>query len=762
MRSVNARGLALAVRRLVASSALFPLLASATWAQSTAPPPDAPAATNLPPVVVEAPTEPAKKKKQAKSKTSNAPTPVAASGPAPASTNSATGKGKETGTSAVKGFVAGVSATATKTDTPLLETPQAVSVVTRDQMDQQSAQSIKQALQYTSGVAADTRTAFAGYDIVYSRGFILDRYLDGLKLLGGAAYTVPQIELYGLERLEVLHGPASMLYGAASPGGIVNAISKRPTDEPFHEIQLQFGNFDHVEAAFDFSGPITSDKHWLYRLSGLASTTDSQVDFNEQERYWLAPSLTYRDADTTITFLASLQHDPEVGLYSNIPSTGSLFSSSSLGHISRDSYLGEPGFNTNTRDQESVGYALEHRFDETWKLRQNVRYQHTEGVVQQFLPYLMTGPTTLLRFALDQTSDIESFAVDTNAEAKFRTDFIKHTLMFGIDYQKLGEKDYVAQELGTTIDIFNPIYGNATRTPVGPPTFTDQALDQTGLYVQDQIEIDQLILTLGVRKDFADVTTDDLINKTTTHQDDEAVTKRVGATYLLGAGLAPYASYSTSFQPTVGVSSDGNPYKPTTAQQYEVGIKYEPVGYNALFTVAAYDLTQQNILSINGLTRSQIGEVRSRGIEFEGKVSVTKELDLIGSYTHSDSEVTQTNIPSQLGRTPVNIPDETAALWAFYTFRAGALDGFGFGGGARYVGETPGDQANTFFVPEYTVYDAAAKYDLSKLTQAFAGTQLQLNVTNLFDKEYVSQCSNTVTCLYGNGRTVLTTLKYRW
>jgi iron complex outermembrane receptor protein len=732
------------------------LLAGTAWAQSAA------TATDLPPVTVEAaPVQPVKKVKKAKKSAA----PVASAGPpaAPSPAPQNASQNKETGTSPVNGFVAGVSATATKTDTPLLETPQAVSVVTRDQMDQQSAQSIKHALQYTSGVAADTRTAFAGYDIVYSRGFVLDRYLDGLKYLGGAAYTVPQMELYGLERLEVLHGPASMLYGSSSPGGILNAISKRPTDEPYHEVQFQFGNFDHVEAAFDFSGPITSDKHWLYRLSGLASSTDSQIDFNEKERYWLAPSLTYQDSTTTVTFLANLQRDPHVGLYSVVPAVGTVLPSAN-GTIPRERYLGEPGLNVNKSDQESIGYALEHRFDETWTVRQNLRYMHTDGVVQQLLPFFMATDTLLQRYALGQLSDIDAFSVDTNAEAKFRTGFLQHKLMFGVDYQKVDEQTTITQDLASLIDVFNPVYGDTSLSPGFPPQRTDQKLNQTGIYVQDQINVDRFVLTLGVRKDYAENTNVDLDFDTSLHQEDEAVTKRVGVTYLLGAGLAPYASYSTSFQPTLSGQA-GVLFKPKTAEQYEVGIKYQPIGYNALFTVAAYDLTQQNAPSTTNtvpIVTRQIGEVRSRGIEFEGKASVNDNLDLIGSYTRSETEVTGTLDSDELGKRPLNIPDEVASLWAFYTFRDGPLDGFGLGGGVRHVGDTAGDTHNTFFVPQYTVYDAAASYDLGKVAPGLTGTKLQLNVSNLFDKTYVSECSNDLNCAYGLGRTILSTVRYRW
>jgi iron complex outermembrane receptor protein len=742
------------------------LLASPASAQSTT------NAQPLPPIEVQ--TTAPKAKKQSASTKAKAKQQTAA--PAPAAPQSPPSgqptNGPETGTSPVKGFVAKVSGTGTKTDTPLLETPQAISVVTRDQFEQQGAQTTAQALLYTSGVAADSRTAFGGYDIFYSRGFNLDRYLDGLKYLVGGNITVPQMELYGLERLEVLHGPASMLYGASSPGGIVNAISKRPTDEPYHEIEFTLGNFDRVEAAFDFSGPVTSDKRWSYRLTGLASGVDSQVDFNDQERYWIAPALTWKPtAGTTLTFLGNLQHDPSVGLYSQIPSDGSLFPFQGR-KMARSTYLGEPGYNFNTRDQQSIGYAFEHHLDDTWTVRQNLRYMHTDGDVGQYLPLPpafggSVNPVTgnMGRYRLTQTSDQDAFSVDTNAEGRFWTGPLAHTLLFGADYQHFEETAFFEQALmSSSINILNPQYGNLGSVIFAIPSNDRQVLNQTGIYVQDQVKWDRLIVTAGVRQDYLNIATDDLLGLSPRSEiDDEAFTKRFGVTYLLGAGLAPYASYSTSFQPQLGTGTNGQPFVPTTGEQYEVGIKYEPVGYKALFTVAAYDLTQQNVVTADlSNNRTQTGEIRSRGIEVEGKVSVTDKLDVIGSYTYADVEITETTDPKTLGKRPLNVPDQTAALWAFYTLRDGPLAGLGFGGGVRYVSDTAGTPDNSLMVPDYTLVDAAASYELGRISRGLDGTKLQLNVANVFDKEYVSQCSNELTCLYGNGRTFITSLKYQW
>ncbi|WP_341992606.1 TonB-dependent siderophore receptor [Azorhizobium sp. AG788] len=670
----------------------------------------------------------------------------------------------ETAWGPVVGYVAKQSATGSKTDTPLVEVPQAVSVVTRDQMQQQDAQNLKQALRYTSGVASDTRSAFGGYDIMYSRGFVLDRFLDGLKVGGGAGYTVTQIEPYGLERLEVLHGPASVLYGASSPGGLVNAVSKRPLDTPLREVQVQTGNFDRLQGAFDFSGPVNPDKTLLYRITGLAREVDSQVDYTKEERYYIAPALTWRpNADTSLTVLATLQSDPHVGLYGLVPANGSVLQNP-YGQIPRSRFLGDPNYNENSRDQASIGYIFEHRFDDVWQVRQNVRFTNTEGTVKQVLPLSLSANNyTLNRYALSDVESINNLAVDNQVQANFTTGPFAHTVLFGLDYQRVSDSERLGQALAPSINIFNPVYYQAITTP---PTVSDtsQVMNQVGLYAQDQVKFDGFVFTVSGRQDWVNAETTNYLKSQVTSQDPEAATWRAGLNYVFDNGVAPYVSYATSFQPTLGTDINGNAFQPTTGQQYEAGIKYQPVGMNALFTAAVFNLTQQNVLTVdptNTAFNQQTGEITSKGIELEGKASLGNGLDLLASYTYLHAEVTASN-GTDLGKRPLNVPDQMASLWAFYTIQDGPLLGFGFGGGVRYVGETAGNTANTLMVPGYTLVDAALQYDFGKQWSRLSGLKFTLNASNLFDKTYVSECSNAVNCLYGTGRTVLAGMRYTW
>ncbi len=665
-----------------------------------------------------------------------------------------------------QGYVARQSATATKTDTPLIETPQAISIVSRDQIRQQGAQDLKQALAYTSGVAATTRSAFSGFDIIYSRGFILDRYVDGMKLLGGdVGYTVPQIEPYGVERLEVFHGPTSVLYGQASPGGLVNAVTKRPLDTPFHEVEIQTGNFDRVQGAFDLSGPVNADKTVLYRLTGVARNVESQVDFTKEQRIYIAPALTWRpDANTDLTLLASVQHDPNVGLYSLVPSAGTL-TPAAYGLLPRSRFLGDPNYDEYKRDQESISYIFEHSFDESFLVRQNFRYMHTDGEARQLLPLgsSLTNAQVLNRYALFDRNIINAVTLDTQGQAKFATGPFAHTALFGVDYQRLSLGDRLGQALAPSINIFIPVYGYVIPNPATVSN-TSQLTNQIGLYEQDQVKLDRFVLTVSGREDSVETDTLNRTNGETTPQNAHAFTWRAGLNYVFDNGVAPYVSYATSFQPASGVDSAGNAFKPTTGQQYEGGIKFQPAGVNALLTVAAFDLTEQNVLTVdpnNSAFNVQTGEIRSRGIEAEGKASLTEGFDLLGSFTYADVKVTKSN-GSDLGKRPVNVPSTVGALWAFYTVQTGPFQGLGFGGGVRYVGNTPGDTANSFFVPSNMLFDAAVQYDLGKQVKQLDGVRLAVNTRNMFDRRYVSECSNALNCIYGPGRTILATVRYNW
>ena len=671
----------------------------------------------------------------------------------------------ETAWSPIKGYVAQRSATGTKTDASLISTPQSISVVTRDQIDAQQATSLKDALRYTAGVAAENRAAFDSTDIVYARGFILNRFVDGMKLQGDAGFIVPQPEIYGIERVEVLRGPASVLYGQSSLGGIINAVSKRPTEKPFGEIQLQGGQNDRFQGAFDFGGPIAKNGEFSYRLTGLSRQADSQVDFVKTERQFIAPSFTWKPtADTTWTVLANYQHDPSAGLYNFVPYKGSVGANPN-GTIPTNFYAGNPNYNKISRTQASITSLFEHRFDSVWTIRQNTRYMNSNGDLNQILPYqLLADNRTLVRYGQMTHDDISTISTDNQAQAEFTTGPLRHTVLMGLDYQNTLFTERLTQGFVTqNFDIFNPGYGPVT---VGAPvvsTYSQQRQSQIGLYLQDQIKLNKLTLLFSGRHDSAKTDNRNLLNNTAVKTDDGAYTSRVGAVYEFDSGIAPYATYATSFNPQLGTGYGTVPFKPTTGTLYEGGVKFQPKGYNSFIQMSVYDLTQQNVLTTDPAHSGfsiQTGEINSRGFEFEGKLSLSDRLDLIGTYGYSNPKVTSSN-STDLGKIPVNVPRHIASAWGDYTIRDGRFNGLGFGLGVRYTGETFADSANTLRVPSYTVTDAAIHYELVNLNPALKGTKLAINATNLFDKIYASQCTN-LNCVYGLRRQVVATLSYRW
>ncbi len=669
----------------------------------------------------------------------------------------------ETAWSQVDGYVAFRSQTATKTDTPILETPQSITVVTRDEMNDQNAQSVKQALRYTPGTMSDTRAGFSGFDVMFARGFTLDRYLDGLKLLGGANFTTPQIDPFELERIDVLRGPASTLYGQSSPGGLVNMISKRPTSERQGEVYLQAASHSQFQGGFDLAGPATADGSLLYRLTGLGRGGDSQVDFVKDERFSIAPAITWRpNADSELTVLARYQDAPKAGYYNFVPADGSVLSNPN-GTIPTSFYSGDPSFNTLERKEWSIGYLFEYRFADTWKVRQNLRYMRTTGTVNQVLPlFLEEDQRTLERYVMSDQGAIDAFGVDTQAEARFTTGPVRHTLLLGIDYQYTKEDDVLGLDFGPPIDIFAPTYFQPVTAPAAISD-TKQTQRQLGVYAQDQMKIDAWSLLLGIRHDNATTDTLDRMSGTTAPQSDNAWSGRVGLVYVFDNQIAPYASYVTSFQPVPGIDYDGNALKPTEGQQFELGVKYAPLRENALITLALFDLTQRNVPTIDPdhpTFNRQTGKVRTRGFEASAKASLADGWNVSAAYTYLDSTVLS-GTPENEGKTPLYTPKNAVALWLEHAFSGSNLAGLALGGGVRYVGSTFGNDANTLEVPANTLVDLSLRYDLGAVSPTMKGLQFQVNATNLFDKVYVSECTND-NCLYGLRRQVQALLSYRW
>ena len=691
-------------------------------------------------------------------------------------TTSVTGTAVESAYGPVSGYVASRSATGTKTDTPILEIPQAINVITADQVQAQGARNLTQALRYTPGLATGgftDRNSIA--DEITSRGFApTPLYLDGAYLpyagsLGGA----PQIDPYTLERIEVLKGPSSVLYGQNQPGGLINMVSKRPTREQRSQVKLGAGSYNRVNGAFDTSGPLDEQKVFTYRLVGVADKGNELVAHAHSERLLLAPSLTWApNEDTSLTLLAQVQRDDGLPDYQTLPMIGSLKRGPTGQHIDRDFFSGDSHYNDYKRNQYIFGYDFNHRFSDELAFRSTARYTDVRDRYKGFYlrSFVTEGDgvdyTRANRVKLDWRQHNISYTVDNNLEYKFNTGALQHTALAGVDYRHFTRKydGYNAYNV-LPVDLYGKNnFDTSSITPV-LDTRWDNTVRQTGVYLQDQIKLDNWILTVGGRQDWAEIDNKDLLAHSIASQRDSKFTGRIGLTYVTEFGLAPYVSYSQSFLPTLGTAAPergGKAFEPTEGEQYEVGLKYQPFE-GTLFTASVFQVKQKNVLT--GDTEypqyeSQNGEVRSRGVELELKSSI-ENVDVLAAATYIDSFYTKSTYGDQGNRNESQAP-VSASLWVDYHFTQAMLNGLTFGAGARYTGRKPGNSANTFDVPAYAVYDATVSYDLGKLDPSLRGLQASVNVQNIFDREYVSDCNYAFGCYYGQERVASVEMTYDW
>ncbi|MEI7375133.1 TonB-dependent siderophore receptor [Dickeya chrysanthemi] len=684
----------------------------------------------------------------------------------------------ESVTAPLKGIVAKESASGTKTSTPLVKTPQSVTVVTRDQMDAQAVSSVSDALNYSSGVVTNYRGSSNRNDEVIARGFrYAPKFLDGLSYgLSGQGAALGKMDPWLLERVELVHGPASVLYGQVNPGGLISMTSKRPTAETIRKVQFSAGNQHLGEAAFDFGGALNDDKTLLYRLNGVASTRDEFVKDYKEKRVAIAPAITWLpNSDTSFTLLTSYQNDPQAGYRNFLPRIGTV-TEASAGYIPRDLNVSDPNYNRSKREQIGLGYIFDHSFSDNVSFQQNFRYSQLRERYK-YLVYTWSNPeisdTSLSRRQVREELDADEIGLDNQIKVKLATGDIEHTLLSGLDY-KWQDRDYNYWRNGGdqyNFDWANPSYGGSylvSDSQLALNQSYKKKLDQVGVYLQDQMEWNQWNLLLSGRHDWSEIRTQDRTTSTTsttTQQDDSKFTGRAGLLYAFDNGISPYASYSTSFEPNLDSGAPGTPaFKPTTGEQTEVGIKFQPKGSNTLLTVSLFDITQKNITSYNSVTRynEQIGKVKSKGAEAEVHTQLTPEISLMAAYTYTDAVTKESYTASQINKTPSALPRHSASTWGSYSFQNGPLKGVTLGTGVRYVGSTYGDNAEGFKVPAYTLYDAMARYELGSLASQLKGTTVQLNVNNLTDKRYVASCGGDTACFYGSGRTVVATVNYSW
>lgn len=670
-----------------------------------------------------------------------------------------------------EGYVPRNAVSASKTNTPLIEIPLTVNVITAQQIADQHAQSISEALRYTPGVSVDNFGALSPTDsYTRIRGFRADQYLDGTRLpIKGDGAGSFAIEPYGMERIEVLKGPASTLYGSAAPGGLINMVSKQPRPGMINEVQAQTGSFDRAQFAFDVGGSITPDDELMVRLTGLARDADTQVDYAEDNRLFIAPAITWAPDDyTRLTLLGHYSQEKSDWPFFNLmPPKGTLFDSPN-GRIDRSTNTGEPDYDKLDRYQYAVGYMFEHDFNDDITLRQNLRYgeidSRVDAVANIFGFFFTADNRTTTRVPISVHDQVDVLTVDNQLNARFDTGPLEHEALFGVDYRLENAKRLFLQGGPLFLDIYDPNYGQPFADPSVVAEDSKFRESQVGIYLQDQLNFGNLHLQGGLRYDWADTRTVSHNTDQRVTQNDEALSGQVGLSYTFDMGLAPYASYSTSFQPVSGVDGNGNAFKPTTGEQFEVGIKYQPPGTESLFTLSAFDITQQNVRTADlfGFAR-QTGEVNVRGIEFEARTAITEEFSIIGSYAYLDAEITKSERESEVGQRPAETADHQASLWAQYNFAHGTFDGLRLGGGVRYVGETE-DDSHTLDIPDYVLFDASLAYDVGAVIPMLKGMELSVAGTNLADEYYVTGCFGqfATACALGAGRTIYGTVSYRW
>ncbi|WP_447926653.1 TonB-dependent siderophore receptor [Vreelandella sp. EE27] len=665
-----------------------------------------------------------------------------------------------------------VTATALKVATPDIETPRAISTVSEQELEDRGVNKYDETFQYRSGVTSQPYGNDNNADWFFLRGFSAENatYQDGLRLFRTGGYFWWMNETFGLERVDLLKGPASILYGEAPPGGVINAISKRPTDEPQGNITVEAGNDGHRQVGIDVSGPVGERDDMRYRTVALYRDQDGELNGSEKERYYFAPSLAVDFSDdTTVTFLASVQKDEGTPTSGFFPAFGTV-NDSPFGKIDRDTNYGQPDYDHLDQRQVALGYELEHQINDTWEFQQNARYTNLDLELRNVYPNsYVTPPRGISRGVIDRDGEYDGFTIDNRLIARTYTENTENTLLFGADYQKLdlnytnrdsfrtaGDGSSLFSNIDT-VDLYNPDYASFSAPDTGDPTEHDVDRRQLGFYVQDQLRVaDSWVFLAGARYDNVDSSDDfsDATGRSSEGYDDEQLSLTAGAMYLGDNGVSPYVSYSESFTPVAGIGPSGSSYEPLEGRQLEAGVKIAPFDVDGYVTIAAFDIKESNtLISTDAPVQEQAGERRSNGFEVEGVGYLTDELQLTAAYTYTDARYDESD-DQQDERVPL-IPRHSASAWLGYDMSR-ALPGLSIGAGVRYLGESEASPGSSVEgnVSSTTLYDAMARYEIDENWSA------QVNVKNLTDKEYVSGCD--FYCYYGDSRSVIGSVSYRW
>ena len=663
----------------------------------------------------------------------------------------------------VQGIAASTVSSTTGADESILKSPQSVTVVGQQEMESIGADDMIGTIQYSSGInEMDGQEKDATGSII--RGFVtLNEYRDGQKY-NDNAFEGSQ-EVYGLERIEVVKGPNSVLDGAMTPGGVVNAISKRPYFTDGYEVNAEVGSFNHKKVSTDINQLLTDDI--AVRFVGLYQDSDTFINFIPDDKVYIAPSLTWQAGDdTTLTLQADYEHI-KAKYAKPLPLEGTVLKSPN-GKIARDTFQGVPEFDDLDRTRYTLGYEIKHN------LQPNLNIKHNLRLIKNDMDLFRTGlyrqpveeDTKMYRRYLDKrfnATDILTGSISANYDWSANSN-IDNTTLIELDYLDSMFKSDTYGGTANNINIFNPDHSlDEIGKDFEPTGSWIDTTKQLGINLQNKLTYnDTFVVSTGVRHDEVELGMGDYeTGKIEETMDYSATTGRFGVAYLMNNGLAPYAGYSQSFEPKPGKDRAGNLYKPVKGEQYEVGVRYQPEGSDTLLTGSIYRIDQTDVLvddpnNAEGEYFSiQLGEVRSQGVELEAKTQIGENANLIAAYAYTDARTTKASplYPEDEGKRTNNVPYNRFSLWGDYRFTEFGLPDLTVGAGVRYKGSTVAGRGRVVDVPSYTLVDAMAKYDWSN------NLTLSLNVKNLFDKEYVN-CG--FGCNYGEPRNVVGKVTYKW
>jgi iron complex outermembrane recepter protein len=642
-----------------------------------------------------------------------------------------------------KSIVATQTTGAGKMPTDILVAPAAVSVITSKEIQERGADTVEQVVQYTAGVVTDFYGSDDRFDYFDIRGFTPYTYRDGLTI--GRTFAGVREEPYAYERIEVLKGASSSSFGAAEPGGSVNYVTKTPKGERFGEVYGTGGSFAHKELGFDFGDNLTGDDTLSYRLTGKFQRADAEYDYYQDDENFIMGGLAWRPTDaTSLTFV--FDHLDKDG----VPGSG--------GHplgtdFDRDAFFGEPDYYFSETNRNSYSVLFDHDFGNGLSFSSNARYSNlNDGFGSAYIGSTPTdGSTFAGRYFFGNEKSTEQFVIDAHLMYEASFNDVESRTLFGATYNEYEAYSDSFYTSAPSINWENPIYSGG---PGSIPPYASVNNDQqtTAIYLQQDLTFfDRLTVSAGLRNDWLDLSETDLLSGATKAGEHSEFTKKFGVSYKITEELAPYISYAESVAPPAIWA------EPTTGKQYEIGIKYQPDAFPALFTASVYDLTKSNITVFDQVTYipQTVEKVRHRGFELEAKAELTNNINIIAAYSYIDSKIVEPGGANN-GHRLMRVPENMASIWGTYTLEGeGGRGDMTFGLGARYSDAYYTNIENTKSSDSAVVFDAAFTYKVQE------NTTFQLNVNNVFDEKHVAS-KDFGAVYYNPGRSILATLRQTW